>query len=349
MMWRTSFASGQANRGNPRSETGAGGTAGSHSRGAGDDEGPLFFAFEMVGQEPKHFRAGYAALIGEPNVGKSTLMNALLRQKISIVTPKPQTTRHRVLGILSSEEFQLVLLDTPGIIAPRYALQSAMMAAAQSALRDADFVLFMIDGSRPRAVNDPALLEAFAMLREAGRPVHLVVNKTDLMDRAALGPLIGSYTAAFSFREAHPVSALSGDGTAALLDAVCRALPEHPPYYPLDIVSEQNERFFVGEIVREKIFLKCREEIPYSTTVDIVEFKEREGGKWFISADVYVERDSQKAILIGKQGSMLKEIGKEARGDIERFLGHPVFLQLHVKVRGWRDDDRWLRRLGYTS
>lgn len=303
----------------------------------------------MVAEEPKHFRAGYAALIGEPNVGKSTLMNALLRQKISIVTPKPQTTRHRVLGILSSEGFQLILLDTPGIIAPRYALQAAMMAAARSALQDADFVLFMIDGARARKADDPVLHETFAMLRQAGRPVHLVVNKTDLMERAALQPLIDSYTAAFPFRETHPVSALRGDGTAALLDAICRELPEHPPYYPLDIVSEQNERFFVGEIVREKIFLKCREEVPYSTTVDIVEFKEREEGKWFISADVYVERDSQRAILIGKQGAMLKGIGKEARSDIERFLDHPVFLELHVKVRGWRDDERWLRRLGYTS
>jgi GTP-binding protein Era len=303
----------------------------------------------MVAEKTKQFRAGYAALIGEPNVGKSTLMNALLRQKISIVTPKPQTTRHRVLGILSSEEFQLVLLDTPGIIAPRYALQAAMMSAARSALQDADFVLFMIDGARPRRVDDPALLEALAMLRAAGRPVHLVVNKTDLMQQAALRNLLDSYAAAFPFREMHPVSALNGDGTAALLNAICRELPEHPPYYPLDIVSERNERFFVGEIVREKIFLKCREEVPYSTAVDIVEFKEREEGKWFISADVYVERDSQKAIVIGKHGAMLKEIGKEARGDIERFLDHPVFLELHVKVRGWRDDEEWLRRLGYTS
>ncbi len=303
----------------------------------------------MDEQGPENFRAGYAALIGEPNVGKSTLMNALLRQKISIVTPKPQTTRHRVLGILSAPNFQLILLDTPGIIAPRYALQAAMMAAARSALLDADRVLFMIDGARPRKVDDAVLGETFTMLREAGRPAHLVVNKTDLMDKTSLSPLIESYTAAFPFREAHPISALNGNGTAALLEAVCRELPVHPAYYPLDIVSEHNERFFVAEIVREKIFLKCREEVPYSTTVDIVEFKERDEGKWFISADVYVERDSQKAILIGKKGAMLKNIGQEARSDIERFLDHPVFLELHVKVRGWRDDEQWLRRLGYTS
>ncbi len=325
------------------------GRQGQHSPGAGEDEGPLLFSLRMVEQRGENFRAGYAALAGEPNVGKSTLMNALLRQKISIVTPKPQTTRHRVLGILSAPEFQLVLLDTPGIIAPRYALQAAMMAAARSALLDADCVLFMIDGARPRKADDAVLREAFTMLREAGRPAHLVVNKTDLMEKFSIPLLIDSYRAAFPFKGAHPVSALTGDGTAALLESVCRELPVHPPYYPLDIVSEQNERFFVGEIVREKIFLKCREEVPYSTAVDIVDFKEREEGKWFISADVYVERDSQKAILIGKKGAMLKDIGREARGDIERFLDHPVFLELHVKVRGWRDDEQWLHRLGYTS
>lgn len=303
----------------------------------------------MVEQAPENFRAGYATLIGEPNVGKSTLMNALIRQKISIVTPKPQTTRHRVLGILSAPEFQLILLDTPGIIAPRYALQEAMMAAARSALRDADCVLFLVDAAHPRRPDDPALREAFALLRDIRRPVHLVVNKTDLAGGASFRPLIESYVAVFPFTETHPVSALSGEGTADLLQAVCRELPVHPPYYPLDIISEQNDRFFVGEIVREKIFLKCREEVPYSTAVEIVEFKEREEGKWFISADVYVERDSQKAILIGKKGTMLKEIGRAARGDIERFLDHPVFLELHVKVRGWRDDEQWLRRLGYSS
>ncbi len=303
----------------------------------------------MAEQGPENFRAGYATLIGEPNVGKSTLMNALIRQKISIVTPKPQTTRHRVLGILSAPEFQLILLDTPGIIAPRYALQAAMMAAARSALRDADCVLFLVDAAHPRRPDDPALHEAFALLRGISRPVHLVVNKMDLAGSASFRPLIESYAAAFPFTETHPVSALSGEGTADLLRAVCRDLPVHPPYYPLDIISEQNDRFFVGEIVREKIFLKCREEVPYSTAVEIVEFKEREEGKWFISADVYVERDSQKAILIGKKGTMLKEIGRAARGDIERFLDHPVFLELHVKVRGWRDDEQWLRRLGYSS
>jgi GTP-binding protein Era len=304
----------------------------------------------MADQGPEEFRAGYVTLIGEPNVGKSTLMNALLQQKISIVTPKPQTTRHRVLGILSSAEFQLIMLDTPGIIAPRYALHHAMMAAARSALQDADCVLLMIDAANARKGDDGALKESFAMLRDAHRPVLLVVNKIDVAVKSSLPSLVESYTAWFPFKEIHLISALKGDGTAALLQSMRRELPVHPAYYPLDIVSEQNDRFFVSEIVREKIFLRCREEVPYSTAVDIVEFKEREEGKWFISADVYVERDSQKAILIGKKGAMLKEIGQSAREDIERFLDHPVFLELHVKVRQkWRDDEQWLRRLGYSN
>jgi GTP-binding protein Era len=304
----------------------------------------------MADQGSEGFRAGYAALIGEPNVGKSTLLNALLQQKISIVTPKPQTTRHRILGILSSPGFQLVMLDTPGIIAPRYALHHAMMAAARSALQDADCILLMIDAANARKGDDSALKEAFAMLRGAHRPVLLVVNKIDVAEKSSIPPLVESYTAWFPFKEVHPISALRGDGVETLLQSIQRELPVHPAYYPLDIVSEQNERFFVSEIVREKIFLRCREEIPYSTAVDIVEFKEREAGKWFISADVYVERDSQKAILIGKKGTMLKEIGQSARKDIERFLEHPVFLELHVKVREkWRDDEQWLRRLGYSN
>ncbi len=233
---------------------------------------PFSFQFPMAEQGPENFRAGYAALIGEPNVGKSTLLNALLQQKISIVTPKPQTTRHRILGILSAPEYQLILVDTPGIIAPRYALHEAMMAAARSALRDADSIVFMIDGALPRKADDAVLLETFAMLREALRPVHLVVNKTDLLTNASAGPLIDSYTAAFPFRQAHRISALTGEGTEALLEALRADLPLHPPYYPPDIVSEQNQRFFVAEIVREKIFLKCREEVPYSTTVEIVDF-----------------------------------------------------------------------------
>jgi len=170
----------------------------------------------------------------------------------------------------------------------------------------------------------------------------------DAVEKASVLPVIDFYARAFPFRELFPISALKGENTMELLNALTPLLPTHPPYYPLDIVSEQSERFFVGEIVREKIFVVCREEIPYSTTVDVVEFKEREAGKTFIGADIYVERESQKGILIGKRGATLKMIGARARRDIETFLGHPVFLDLHVKVRPWREDKSWLARLGYT-
>jgi len=296
------------------------------------------------------FRCGYATIIGEPNVGKSTLMNGLLQQKISIVTNKPQTTRHKILGILSGEGHQVVFLDTPGIIKPRYLLQEAMMQFATSAMADADVLLFMIDATSPKMDKDLAHEEAFSRLRGMQKPVLLVINKSDAVRKGDILPIIDFYSKAFPFKEILPISALKLDGTAELLKEVIALLPRHPPFYPLDIVSEASERFFVAEIIREKIFMKYKEEIPYSATVDIVEFKEREAGKTFISADIYVERDSQKGILIGKHGGALKEIGRMARTDIEKFLQRPVFLEMHVKVRpDWRRDDTWLARLGYKQ
>jgi GTP-binding protein Era len=311
---------------------------------------------------PPVFRCGYVAIIGEPNVGKSTLMNGLLQQKISIVTKKPQTTRHRILGILTTPAYQAVFLDTPGIIQPRYALHEAMMESAASAVSDADLILFMVDAARPAPGGDSSEDAILAQLAASARPVYLVLNKVDLVDKALLLPLIDRYSRRHPFREIFPVSALTLEGTGGLMASVSSELPVHPPLYPADIVSEHNERFFVGEIIREKIFIRCQEEVPYSTTVEITEFIERGAAatgeeaprknkkplKWFISADIYVERDSQKGILIGKKGGMLKEIGEIARRDIERFLGHQVFLDLHVKVRpGWRGDREWLQRLGY--
>ena len=284
-------------------------------------------------------------------------MNTFLKQKISIVTPKPQTTRHRILGILSAAEYQVIFLDTPGLIRPTYLLQEVMMEHASTARQDADTIVLMVDAT---AAADPGSLgdiapEVLEQLRQSGKPLFLAINKVDLVDSGAIGPMVAAYAQLGFFREIHPMSALNCDGTDKLLDALVGVLPEHPPLYPLDIVSEQSERFFVAEIIREKIFEQYRQEIPYSTTVDIVEFKEREGTqeneqqtKWFISAEVYVERDSQKAILIGKKGSAMREIGIHARKDIEEFLQHPVFLELHVKVRPkWRDEREWLSRLGY--
>ena len=296
------------------------------------------------------FRCGYVAIIGEPNVGKSTLMNGLIGQKLSIVTPKPQTTRHRVLGLLSTKDYQVIFLDTPGIIKPKYMLHEAMMASASSALEDADVVLFMIDAIHSRVDTDVGHEEAFSKLKGLQKPVYLVINKTDAVKKPEILPVIDFYSKAFPFKEIFPISALKHDGTEQLVKSIVAELPQHPPFFPLDIVSEHHERFFVGEIIREKIFEKYQQEIPYSTAVEIAEFKEREAGKTFISADIFVERDSQKGILVGKQGKALKQIGMWARKDIEAFLQHPVFLELHVKVReGWRTDRDWIERQGYRQ
>jgi len=292
------------------------------------------------------FRCGYVAIIGAPNVGKSTLMNALLRQKISIVTPKPQTTRHRVLGILSSDSAQIIFLDTPGIITPRYALQESMMLSATASIEDADVVVLLADASRRGQEEDEDL--AFQHIHGMQKPVLLVLNKIDLVSKQELLPEIEAVARMHPFTAIIPVSALREDGTERIIPALVPLLPEHPPYFPLDIVSEQHQRFFVAELIREQVFLKAREEVPYATTVEIVEFSEREEGRWLIRAEIYVERDSQKGILIGKNGAMLREVGSAARREIERFLEHPVYLDLRVRVREkWRNDEAWLQRLGY--
>ena len=297
---------------------------------------------------PENFRCGYVAIIGTPNVGKSTLLNALLNQKISIVTPKPQTTRHKVVGLLSTTTYQIVFLDTPGIINPAYVLQEVMMESANSAINDADLVLLMIDAINPNVDSVGTQGGILARVRHVKVPVVLIINKVDLVRKADILPIIDFYSKAFAFREIVPLSALTGDGTGELLKIVVGYLPLHPPFYPLDIVSEQSERFFVGEILREKVFLLCQEEVPYSTTVDVVDFKEGDRKKAFISIDIIVERESQRGIIIGKKGIMLKKIGSIARKEIEEFLQRPVFLDLRVKVREkWRRDKAWLQRRGY--
>ncbi|MDP2209529.1 MAG: GTPase Era [Bacteroidota bacterium] len=297
----------------------------------------------------ENFRCGYVVIVGEPNVGKSTLMNTLLGQKISIVTNKPQTTRHKLLGILSSESYQIIFLDTPGLLKPKYKLQSFMMDAAYSAINDADVVFMMVDAEeKVDKKNDYDI--TFDLIKKINKPTFLVINKVDLVKKFSLLPIIDFYSNKFPFVEIFPISALNGIGTDDLLKSVVDSLPLHPPYYPTDSVSDASERFFVSEIIREKIFEKYKQEIPYSTTVEIIEFKERKVKKDFISAEIYVERQSQKGILIGKKGEALKAIGESARADLEKFLGRSVFLDLHVKVREkWRDSEAWLNRLGYKS
>lgn len=299
---------------------------------------------------PPDFQAGYIAIIGDPNVGKSTLMNRLLGRKISIVSSKPQTTRHRVLGILSRAKEQLIFLDTPGLLQPKYLLHEAMMKVARSAVQDADLLLLMVDASDPHWRPDQEETVAVEAIRHSGKPVWLAINKIDISPAARIPEIIEYFEKKFILRGIFQISALTGTGITAMANALAASLPAHPPYYPADTISDRPEKFFAAEIIREKIFVKFRKEIPYSTSVDILEFKEQPGKKDLIRAEIFVERDSQKGILIGKKGAALKEIGELARMDIEQFLGRPVYLELYVKVReNWRENDDWLRRLGYES
>lgn len=294
------------------------------------------------------FRAGYVAIVGEPNVGKSTLMNTLVGMKLSIVTRKPQTTRKSVLGILTTDNAQIVFIDTPGIITPHYLLQEKLVGYVADAVRDADVILLMLD------VTDPSI-ERLARtplgdVRNLEKPIVLLLNKMDLLEnkRDAL-PLIERFHAMNLFREIVPASGRYAQNTSELIETLVRHLPEGEPFYDPEMLSEQPQRFFVSELVREQILEQYRQEIPYSVEVNVVEFKERpEPEKLYISAEIILERDSQKGILIGKGGEALKRLGARARQSIEEFLGQGVYLELFVKVRkDWRSDEARLRGFGY--
>lgn len=290
------------------------------------------------------FRSGYVTLIGRPNAGKSTLMNAFLGQKLSIVTRKPQTTRHRVLGILSEPTAQIIFLDTPGILQPRYGLQRAMMRAVHGAAAEADVLLFLVDVTKSK----PA--EYALRFARPETPTILVLNKMDLVPQAEALPLVEAYTALRSFTAVVPISAKTGFNADRLKAQIIQHLPFGPPFYTEDVLSAHPERFFVSEIIREKIFQLYSQEIPYATQVNITAFEERANEKDFIDAEIVVERASQKGILIGKQGKALKRVGTAARKDIEALLDRPVYLQLHVKVRDdWRNRDTLLRAYGYEG
>lgn len=287
------------------------------------------------------FRSGYVALIGKPNVGKSTLLNALMKQKLSIVTAKPQTTRRRVLGILSADDYQAILLDTPGVIEPRYRLQELMMKDVTTSASDADVMVFMADATKDT-------VDEMSLEYVGDRPAILALNKIDRVKQENVLPLVEAYIEKHEFDEVIPISALKNYQLDVLLQAIVKRLPMGHPFYPREMISEQPERFFVAEIIREKIFQLYRQEIPYSTQVNVVSFEERKGEKDFIDAEIVVERDSQKGILIGKGGKALKRVGSDARKDIEQFLDTEIFLQLHVKVRNdWREKDSFLKSFGY--
>jgi len=296
-------------------------------------------------EEDKEFRSGYVAIIGKPNVGKSTLLNSFLGEKLSIVTPKAQTTRNRITGILTGENYQIVLLDTPGIFEPTYGLQRHMVQNALKAASEADLLLLMVEASDPPNELEKEIL---GRIKNIKKDSILVLNKVDRVQKDSLLPLIAAYHDQFGFEEIVPISALTGDGVSRLLGVIVQHLPAGGIYYPEDQISDLPERFFIAEIIREKVFLKTQQEIPYSTTVQVDEVKERKGGKIYVRATVYVERESQKAIVIGDNGSMLKNIGRLAREEIERWLGASVYLDLWVAVkRDWREKESDLREFGY--
>ena len=298
-------------------------------------------------EQTKKFRSGYVGIIGEPNVGKSTLLNAILGEKLAIVTPKAQTTRNRITGILTKEDYQIIFLDTPGILEPKYKLQEHLIKAAFAAADDADIILYMIDVKNlPPEEMESKILE---QIKKSGGTTILIMNKVDLIPKENLLPLISSYSQNFDFAEIVPISAIQGNGVSELLNVIVNYLPFGPAYYPGDEISDLPERFFIAETIREKVFLKTQQEIPYASCVLVEEFKERERGKIYIRAVIYVERNSQKGIIIGKGGKSLKQIGQLAREEIEKFLHAPVFLELWVSVReGWRRNERDLKELGYS-
>ncbi len=295
--------------------------------------------------DKKPFKSGYVAIAGRPNMGKSTLINDFMDCKLSIVTPKPQTTRKKIMGVLTKEDYQIVFYDTPGIMNPEYELQEYMVKTAYDAIEDADVILFMAEPFKPPATLDKKIFER---LSHFNIPVILAINKVDLVEKDSLIPIISAYDKQFKFAEIVPVSALKGTNLDLMLSLIVKYLPEGEPFYPEDYMTDYNERFLASEIIREKVFEFYGEEIPYSTTVEIEEFKEREAGKDFIKAIIYVERDSQKGIIIGENGKAIKRVGVIAREEIEKQIGRKVFLELRVKVmEKWRKDKNKLHKLGY--
>jgi GTP-binding protein Era len=295
---------------------------------------------------PDH-RAGFASLIGRPNVGKSTLLNRLLGQKLAIVSPKPQTTRNRIRGIRTRPEGQVVYVDTPGLHPPRGKLGRFMASTVAQAMEDVDVVILVADATAP---VDPPTEGVFQALQPVTAPVVLALNKVDLVpDKTQLLPRLETYAARHPFRALVPISAATGTGVDRLAEVTLGLLPPGPPLYPSDTVTDQPETFFVAETIREKLFLGMRQEVPYACAVRVEELVERgPDAPLYIRGEIFVERPSQKGIVIGEGGGALKRVGQAARRELEAFFGVRVFLDLRVRVRrDWRQDDRALRELGY--
>jgi len=288
-------------------------------------------------------RSGFVNILGNPNVGKSTIMNVLVGEKLSIITAKAQTTRHRIMGIVNGEDFQIVYSDTPGILRHQYKLQETMMNYVNSALTDADMILYVTDVTE-RTANEGEYIDK---IRESGIPVIVAVNKVDLTIQDELEKIVGSWHLAFPGSPIIPISALKNFNLDSLLNAVLAKLPESPPYFPKDQLTDKYERFFASEIIREKILINYKKEIPYSVEIEIESFNDQKD-ILKIRALIHVTRDSQKGIIIGHKGSMLKRVGTEARHDMEDFFRKKVFLELYVKVtKDWRDKPLTLKRFGY--
>jgi GTP-binding protein Era len=288
-------------------------------------------------------RSGFVNILGNPNVGKSTIMNALVGEKLSIITSKAQTTRHRIMGIVNGDDFQIVYSDTPGILKPQYKLQETMMNFVNSALSDADMILYVTDVKEKSAYEG----EYIDRIKESGIPVIIAVNKVDLTNQEDLEKVVESWHLAFPSSPVLPVSGLRSFNLDSLLNAILSKLPEGEPFFPKDQLTDKYERFFASEIIREKILTNYKKEIPYSVEIEIESFAD-EKNMIRIRALIHVTRDSQKGIIIGHKGAMLKKVGTEARLDMEDFFGKKVFLELYVKVtKDWRDKPLILKRFGY--
>lgn len=292
------------------------------------------------------FRSGFVSIVGAPNVGKSTLLNRLVGVHLAAVSRKPQTTRGVVRGILNTPGGQAVFLDTPGFHKPHDSLGEWMIRQIHQALESSDLIYWIVFPKEPGA-ETPKFVEEFQKTRV---PIFLLINQVDRVEKPKILPVIDTYQKLYNFREIIPISALEGDNAAQLVRKTFETLPENPAYFPDDLLTDQNERTIVGEMIREKVFRFTGEEIPYCAAVEIEEFKERSERLVAIKAAIAVEKDSQKAILIGKGGSKIKQIGEEARKEIERFLGKKVFLELWVKtIKNWKKDPAALKRLGFES
>lgn len=301
-----------------------------------------------MSKEKEVFKSGFVSIIGRPNVGKSTLLNYVIGQKIAIMSDKPQTTRNKIQGVYTKDDAQIVFIDTPGIHKPKHKLGDFMMKVANNTLREVDLILYVTEAGEKFGPGEQFIIEK---LKEIHTPVFLVVNKIDKVSPETLLEFIELYREKLDFAEIVPISALEGNNITTLLDQITKYLPEGPQYYPSDQVTDHPERFIVSELIREKALHLTREEIPHSLAVVIEQMKSRENSDTvYIGATIIVERSSQKGIIIGKQGSMLKEIGKRARGDIEALLGSKVFLELWVKVqKDWRNRSSQLRDFGFRE